>query len=340
MKDRFLAHALPLIAASGLVLAACGADDGSGGESTSNGASVAAAFYPLAFVAERVAGEHASVENLTEPGVESHDLELTARQVGQVADADLVVHLAGYQPAVDAAIEQNASGAVLDAASTVELLPDTHEHDDEHNEDEDGHDDHEHDDHEHEEHEHDDEAHDDHGHGELDGDPHLWLDPANMAAIAADTADMLAEIDPDNADAYHANASQLSDELNELDGELASGLAQCERSLIVVSHEAFGYLTTRYGLDQLGVAGLDPDSEPSPARVSEVHSTVEAEGITTVFYERLSSPAVVESLANDLGLEIAVLDPIEGLTDETADEDYFSLMRENLEAIRAANECA
>ncbi|WP_166354965.1 metal ABC transporter substrate-binding protein [Phytoactinopolyspora limicola] len=358
MTTRFLARGLALLAASGLFIAGCGADDAddtpaqaAGGD----GPTIAAAFYPLAFVAERVAGDHASVESLTQPGVESHDLELTGRQVGTVVDADVVVYLEGYQPAVDAAIEQDGSGVAFDVATVVDLIPDDHDdhgHDDDHDDHghDDDHDDHGHDD-DHDDHGHDDDHddhghdddHDDHGHdhdhGDLDGDPHLWLDPTNMALIADGVADALSDVDPDHADTYRANAEQLRAELEELDDEYQTGLAQCERTLIVVSHEAFGYLAHRYGLDQLGVAGIDPDAEPSAARVAQVHDTIREQNVTTIFYERLTSPDVVEAIAGDLGLETAVLDPIEGLTDETIDEDYFSLMRSNLDALRAANGC-
>ncbi|WP_187361161.1 metal ABC transporter substrate-binding protein [Phytoactinopolyspora mesophila] len=382
MTRRSFTRGLAVLATSGLLLASCASDDGSSDDTNSSddassdgdGPAILAAFYPLAFVAERVAGEHGSVENLTQPGVESHDMELTGQQVGSVADADFVLYLEGFQPAVDAAIEQSSSGPVLDVAQVVELIPDDHDHghedddhgheddddhghedDDDHgHEDDDDHgheddDDHGHeddDDHGHEDdaHGHEDDAHghedDAHDHGDLEGDPHLWLDPANMAAIAEGVADVLAEINPEHADTYHANAEALQAELEELDEDFRDGLAQCERTLIVVSHEAFGYLANRYGLEQLGVAGLDPDSEPSAARVAEVHDTVREEGITTVFYEPLTSPDVIEAIAGDLGLETDVLDPIEGLTDDTLDEDYISLMRANLEALRAANGCS
>ncbi|WP_165367713.1 metal ABC transporter substrate-binding protein, partial [Phytoactinopolyspora endophytica] len=353
MKSCFFTRGLTALAVSGLVLAGCGSDDEStdDGASTGDGPSVTAAFYPMAFIAERVAGEHATVENLTQPGVESHDMELTAQQVGSLSDAELVLYLRDFQPAVDEAIDQNSSGVTVDAAEVVELRPDEHDHDhddeddhgddaaDDHTDDEghdednghdhdeeeaddhddtedeaDEHEDHaddhgsddadhdedehdeaaddEHDEGEHED-EHDEATDDGHDHGDLDGDPHLWLDPTNMATLAHAIADELAELDPDNADSYDANAHEVMDELDELDEEFEAGLAQCERSLIVVSHEAFGYLADRYALEQLGVAGLDPDSEPSPARVAEVHDTIEDEGVTTVFYERLSSPDVV-----------------------------------------------
>lgn len=333
MNLRTRALLLPLAAATGLTLAACGSD---GAGASSDGPTVVTSFYPLAFVAERVAGDHARIENLTQAGAEPHDLELAARQVGQIVDADLVVFLHGFQPSVDAAVEQNAEGSALDAGELVELIPegaeghtdeDTGEHHDEPEGDA-----------------HADEpagdSHEGHDHGDLEGDPHIWLDPANMVAITEAVAGRLAELDPDHADDFQANADALVAELEAVDADYEAGLAQCERRVFVTSHAAFGYLADRYGLDQVGISGIDPDAEPSPERIAEVHDVVAHEGVTTIFYERLVSPKVAETLASDLGVEAAVLDPIEGLTDDTADQDYLTLMRANLAALAQANGCS
>jgi zinc transport system substrate-binding protein len=328
-------RAVPALAAvAGLVVAGCGADD-TGGAAGRDGAAVLAAFYPLAYATERVAGPDATVENLTQPGVDAHDLELTGQQVGQIADADLVVYLRGFQPAVDEAIAQNAADRSVDVSELLHLLDDDHGHDEAHDDD----DDHAHDDDDDHAHD-DDEADDGHDHGDLDGDPHVWLDPTNMAVITEAVADRLGELLPDQAEQFHDRAHALEEELAELDTEYRDGLASCERRVFVTSHAAFGYLAQRYDLEMVGIAGIDPDAEPSPARLAEVQHVVQDEGITTIFYERLVSPAVAQSLADDLGVSAAVLDPIEGLTDETADEDYFSLMRANLDALREANGCA
>jgi zinc transport system substrate-binding protein len=311
---------IPAALAAGLVLASCGADDAQ--SQAVDGPDVLASFYPLAFVAERVAGPDANVTNLTQPGGEPHDLELTGQQVAQIADADLVVYLAGFQPAVDEAVDQNAADQAVDVLGLVDVLEgDGDDHDDEAGgEDEDSH-----------------EEEDDH---DLAGDPHIWQDPANMARIAESVADQLAAIAPDEADDFQTRARELVAELDELDAEYQERLSNCERNLVVTSHDAFGYLANRYQLEMLGIAGLEPDADPSPARLADVQLVVETEGVTTIFYERLVSPAVAESLASDLGVETAVLDPVEGLTDDTADEDYLSLMRANLDALEEANGCS
>ncbi len=300
-----LTRVVAAVSAAALV-SGCGAlaDEGPG-----DGREVVASFYPLAWVTERVAGDDWTVTNLTTPGGEPHDLELGIGATADVADADLVVYLAGFQPAVDKAVGTTAAGATLDAADVVDLQPVA-----DHSEDEG----------------------DAHGHG--DEDPHFWLDPLRMAALGEGVADRLAELHPENADTYRENAEALADDLARLDQDYTAALADCQRDLVVVSHDAFGYLT-RYGLHFAPINGLSPDAEPSPATVAELTDVIEDEGVTTVFSERLASPAMAETLASDLDVETGVLDPIEGLTDETAGHDYLSLMQDNLQALQGANGC-
>jgi zinc transport system substrate-binding protein len=284
-------------------LTGCGAGSATSGEVPT----VTASFYPLAFVAERIGGSDVRVVNLTPPGVESHDVELTPRQVGEIAEADLVIYEKGFQPAVDEAVEQNAGDARVEVTEVVPL-----ERLDE------------------------DDSTDD---SDLAGDPHVWLDPTLLARVADAVADALAEVVPASADVIRERADALDAELAALDEEISTGLAQCERNVVVTTHEAFGYLARRYGLEMVGISGLSPDAEPSPARLGEVRDVIADEGVTTIFYETLVSPKVAETLADDLGIRTAVLDPIEGLTDQTEDEDYVTLMRANLRALEEANGC-
>ncbi|GAB6986363.1 metal ABC transporter substrate-binding protein [Nocardioides pyridinolyticus] len=300
------------------LLAGCSALSDSA--TSADGVEVATAFYPLQFVTQRVAGSHATVENLTAPGGEPHDLELTVRETAVVSTADLVVLLHDFQPSVDDAVDTNAEGATLDVADAVELRPA-------------GAGDHGHDEAAEEEHEEEGEEHD---HG--DTDPHFWQDPLLMADLGDAVADELADLDPDHADDYRANADDLRADLEELDAAYEGGLAGCERHTVVVAHDAFGYLA-RYGLEFEPINGLSPDAEPTPADLAHLQELIQDEGITTVFYESLVSPDIAEQLASDAGVETAVLDPVEGLTDETADEDYLSLMEQNLTALEEANGC-
>lgn len=312
--------ALATALASTALLAGCGGSDAAAG----NGRSAVAAFYPLAWVTDRVAGDTWEVDNLTQPGQEPHDLDLTIAQTAALESADLVVLQEGFQPAVDAAAG-NTDAPVLDAAVTVDLIPATegdHDHEDEHSE---------------KEHSEDEHAEEEHDHGDLD--PHFWLDPLLVADFADAVADELGEVDAENAQTYADNAADLRAELEALDEDYTTGLASCERSTTVVSHQAFAYLE-RYGLEFEAIAGLSPDAEPTAADLAHLQEVIEADGVTTVFSERLVSPKMAESLADDLGVTTGVLDPIEGLSDATAEEDYLSLMRANLTALEQANGCS
>lgn len=309
--------AAAVLAATAL-LAGCGAE----GAGSTGGREVVASFYPLAWVTERVVGDNWTVTNLTTPGGEPHDLELSIDTTAALADADLVVYLTGFQPAVDDAVATNAQGATLDAADVVDLAPVQDHSEPGHVEDE------------------QDDAHageeDDHGDGDLD--PHFWQDPARMATLADAVAEQLAELDADNAEQYRENAAEVIEELTALDRDYEQGLRSCERDVVVVSHDAFGYLA-KHGLHLEPIAGLSPDAEPTPATLARLADLIREEGLTTVFSERLASAKLADSLASDLDLRTAVLDPIEGLTDQTAQEDYLSLMRANLEALQEANGC-
>lgn len=322
----------PLSLAAALALSSCASGSGDPSAGTAGdageGLTVQASFYPLQYVTERVGGDLVQVESLTPAGAEPHDLELSPAAVDGLRTADAVVYLSGFQPAVDDAVAQAAPEHALDAVHAGVEGEEAHSAE-EHGAAEES---------------HGGEAHSeeapagDDGHGHGGEDPHFWLEPDRLAAVATEVAHELAEVDPDNAETYESNAEELATELAALDEEFAAGLATCERDTIVVSHDAYGYLADKYDLEQVAIAGLDPDTEPSPARLAEIGKVVEAEGVTTVFSESLVNPKVAETLAAEHGIETAVLDPVENQSDESA--DYQQVMRNNLEALRTALDCA
>lgn len=300
--NRLVATATGAALLGSVVLSGCAAFTNESA-STADGVQVAAAFYPLQYVADRVAGDHATVENLTSPGNEPHDLELSPRETADVASADLVVYQRGFQSAVDDAVDQSATGDLVDVTDVIDLVPFR-----------------------------------DHGVDSDELDPHFWQDPLLLADVGDAVAEHLAKVDPDNAGDYEANAADLRTDLEQLDQEYSKGLSDCERGTVVVSHDAFGYLQ-RYGLTMAAILGLSPDAEANPADLARLQELIHDEGVTTVFSESLASPETAEQLADDTGVKSAMLDPLEGLSDETADEDYFSLMRGNLSALEEANGC-
>jgi zinc transport system substrate-binding protein len=264
-----------------------------------------AAFYPLAWAAEQVGGTVVDVSDLTPSGVEPHDLELKASQVRDLSDADLVIYMgSGFQPAVDDVAGQLDADHRLDALEGRDLLRGTPEE------------------------------------GEADAsqtDPHIWLDPSIMATIVDDVATRLAEIDPDHADQFDANSAVLQEELASLDEEFRAGLNNCDRHDIVTSHAAFAYMAAAYGLEQVSVAGIDPESEPTPGRLAEVARFVTDNGVTTIFFEELAPQDVADTLARETGAKIEVLTPIET---QPSNGTYLDAMEANLAALREALDCA
>jgi zinc transport system substrate-binding protein len=163
-------------------------------------------------------------------------------------------------------------------------------------------------------------------------DPHVWLDPVRYAYQARLIAEALRR--PEGAKPFGAR-------LLKLDADFERGLARCDRRQIVTSHAAFGYLAHRYRLEQIALTGVTPEAEPTARDLERLVEQVERSGATTIFFETLVSPRLAETVARETGAETAVLNPLEGLTEDeiAAGEDYFSLMRENLRTLREALGC-
>ncbi|MER7704733.1 metal ABC transporter substrate-binding protein [Kitasatospora sp. NPDC097605] len=317
MIRRHARSALALTAtalAAALTLTACGSGGGQGADDRLN---VVASFYPMEFLATKIGGEHVKVTGLTAAGVEPHDLELTAKQVGRVQKADAIVYLKGLQPTVDKAVAGSGAKFKVDATAAVPLedhhLAEDHAEGEGHTEG-DGH---------------------DHHHDEAAGDPHIWLDPTRYAAVARSVGTEFAKADPAHADDYRKNTEELVGRLTALDQEFKDGLKDAKNRTFVTSHAAFGYLAEAYGLTQVSINGVDPESEPTPARLADVQKAAKENGVTTIFFETLASPRLAETVAKDLGLRTAVLDPLEGVKDQAKD-DYLTVMRQNLANLQAA----
>ncbi|WP_326817069.1 metal ABC transporter substrate-binding protein [Streptomyces sp. NBC_01762] len=272
---------------------------------------VVASFYPMQFLAEEIGGTHVSVTTLTKPGVEPHDLELSPRQIGGLGDADYILYLKGIQPAVDDAIVQSGVRNSVDAAKLTTL----EDHGTETGGDEHGH------------------AHEGEGAG---ADPHIWLDPVKYAEVAEGVGKSLEKADPNHAADYRTNTDALVKKLDALNTSYRKGLSDTATKTFITTHSAFGYLAERYGLIQEGIAGVDPESEPSPARVKDIHTIAEKNKATTVFFETLASDKTAKTVARDTGLKTDVLDPLEGITAKSKGDNYIEVMQSNLAALQKA----
>lgn len=258
----------------------------------------AVAAYPFAWLLRQVGGPDVQVVDLVKGGAEPHDVELGPRQVAQVQASDLVVGLKGFQPALDDAVEDRRSLLDLGGAMGERTAADG-----------------------------------------LGGtpvlDPHVWLDPSRMAAAARVVGDRLATVTPARAAAFRQRAASTSARLLQLDASFRTGLARCPRRDLVTGHAAFGYLASRYGLQQVGVTGTNPEGEPSPARVADVVRYARSHDVRTVFVAP-GEPNTAGTVASELGIGTTPLDTLEA---ERPGEDYVSVMQRNLRALRTGLGC-
>ncbi|WP_330457745.1 metal ABC transporter substrate-binding protein [Streptomyces sp. NBC_00820] len=280
---------------------------------------VVTSFYPMAFLAERIGGDHVHVTSLTSPGQEPHDLELSPLQIAGIQDSDAVLYLKNLQPSVDDAVAQSPVRTKIDAASLTTL--------EEHGTEVGGH-----------AAAHDTpDAHDPGDHAESAGlDPHIWLDPVRYAQVAGGVGKAFEKADPEHAADYRRNTAALVKQLGRLNTEFEDGLAHTRTRVFITTHAAFGYLAERYGLTEEAINGLDPESEPSAARVKELQKLARADHVGTVFYETLVSDDTAKTIAGDAGLRTDVLDPIEGITGKSRGKDYLAVQRANLKALQQA----
>jgi len=271
--------------------------------STSDRVELVAAAYPFAWAAQQVGGDDVRVSDLVRGGGEPHDVELGPRQVETIGRADLVVFLPGFQPAVDDAVRvTDASGLDLSGPAQVRG------------------------------------AGSDLADAPPGGiDPHVWLDPVRMKQIVLALHDRLIRVDPDHAGDYRKRATTAVAELDRLDAFFRAQLADCQRKDVVTAHTAFSYLVDRYSLRQVGVSGIDPENEPTPARVAKVAQLAQRLGVTTVYFESAASPGLAKTVADEIGARTAILDPIEQVA---SGDDYLSVMRRNAAALHEGLGCA
>lgn len=285
---------------------------------------VMASFYPMYDFATKVGGDKVEVTNMVPAGTEPHDWEPAATDVKNLEEADVFIYngagMEHWTEDVLGALD-NKELKVVEASRGLTLL-EGKEEDEEETEDSSS----------------DSDASDESTDSEITYDPHVWLDPLNAKAEMENIKNAFVEADPDNKDYYEQNYEIYAEKFDQLDKEYKDGLADTKSKDLITSHEAFGYLCQAYGLNQVGIEGLSPDSEPDASRMNEIIKFAKENNVKTIFFEELVSPKVSETIADEIGAKTAVLNPLEGLTDDeiSAGEDYFSVMESNLKTIEDA----
>lgn len=304
-----------------LLAGAAGCADG---EDSDGRLSVYTSFYPMYYFAAAIGGEKAAVHNMVSPGEDAHSYELTPKQMAGLGKADIFIYNgAGFEAWAETALNSisNKKFTVVKAADAVTLI------------DAEGHG--------HDEHDDEDEEHDGHDHGEYD--PHIWLSPLNAKLILKQIADAFAAKDAENAEYYQNNYAEYAAKLDALHAEYKQGLSDKVIDKIVVSHRSFGYLCHEYGLEQISIQNISKDDDATGQTIPNIVGQIKKFEIKVIFYEEFGTEANAKAIKAELDKDkydvtLAVLSPIENLTksQSAAGLDYLSVMRQNLEALKAA----
>lgn len=272
----------------------------------SSGMAIYTSFYPMYFLASEIAGDKAKVISLVPAGVEPHDWEPKPRTVAELQEADMFIYNgAGMETWVDNVMPtlQKSGIRIVEASKGIELLSNNEK----------------------------DEAN-------LIYDPHVWISPAKYKQQAQNIFEELSTLDSDNKDYYRANYEKLAKELDKLDSDYRQAVAGFKSKVFIVSHSAFGYLASEYGLTQLAIRGVTPQSEPSPAKLAELTEICRENNIKYIFFESLVSPKLSQTLADEVGAEILILNTGQGISEEEIKqgENYITIMYDNLENLEKA----
>ncbi len=268
---------------------------------------VAASFYPVYFFTSEVGGDKAEVKNITPAGSEPHDFEPSAQDIAKIENSRMLVLNGGVEAWADKIRETLKGKNVLIVVAGEGLLTKKLTEN-----------------------------------GEKMKDPHIWLDPILAKKEASKITEGFGKIDPGNNFYYRENEKKLDEKLARLDQKYKEGLHNCKQKDIITSHAAFGYLASRYGLNQVSIAGLSPDEEPSAKQLAKVAKFAKEHNVKYIFFEKLVSPKLSETITREIGANTLVLDPIEGLSDDEIKQgkNYFTVMEENLKNLQIALECS
>lgn len=295
-----------------LVITGCGAInsttnslDAGSASNTEHKLTVYTSVYPMYDFTQKIAGDKIILKNLVPAGTEPHEWEPTPSDIADLEKADVLIYNgAGMEPWLDKVLNSINPEKLktVEASKEVKLLNNT------------------------------DEA------KSKGTDPHVWLDPMSAKKEMSAIKDALVSIDPANKDYYEKNYEDNAAQLDQLDQEYKSAVAQFSKKDIVVAHQAFSYLCNAYGLNQVAIEGISADSEPSPARMAEIVEFAREKQLKYIFFEELVSPKVAQTIAQETGAATAVLNPFEGSMDsgQQAGKDYFSVMRDNLKVLKQA----
>lgn len=286
-------------------------------ENNSSKIKVVTSFYPLYFFTSEIVGDKADVSNLIPSGAEPHGYEPTARDMTLIESSNLLVlnggGLEGWGENIQSNLNKDKTKVVVAGEGLTTKIMEEEEH----------------------------EEHAEEGHHHDGIDPHIWLSPILAQQMVDKIEFGLSEVDPNNSSYYKSNAEILKNKLSVLDEEFRNGLVSCGSKDIITSHAAFAYLASAYGLNQIPIAGLSTEEEPSSKEMAEIVKFAKANNVKYIFFESLISPKLSETIAKEIGAQTLLLNPIGGLTEDeiNSGKDYFTEMRSNLANLKIALQC-
>ena len=335
------------ILSSILFIAACGQQEEA---TTAEGGQldIYTTVYPLQYFTERIGGNEVKVQSIYPPGANEHTFEPTQKDMIALADADLFFYIGlGLEGFVENAkktlAEENVEMvAVIDGVpdSALEVNEDEHDHHDKEGTDEHDHEGHEEDSAEADEHNHDSEengdGHEGHEHG--DTDPHVWISPKISQDLALTVKNKLVEVSPENEKLFEENYQALVSELQQLDTDFEEMSHAASSKTFFVSHAAFGYLADTYGLEQIAIAGLNSQQEPSQKELTKIIDMAKEKNVEYILFEQNVNSKLTEVIQKEIGAESLVLHNLGVLSKEDIanEETYFTLMQKNLEILKTA----
>lgn len=322
MKNKSIISIIVLIFFTFLV--GCNSDS----QSSEGKLKVYTTIFPLEDFTKKIGGEHVEVKSVYPPGADAHTFEPSTKTMSEMASADAFIYTGvGVEGFADKAkdVLENEEVKVVTAAQEIELMKE-----DEHAHEEDAH--------EEDEHAHEEDAHEENEHNHADGDPHVWLSPTLSISLAENIKNALVELKPEAKKDFEANFKSIKEELEALDSEYKETMESAKTNKILVSHAAYGYWEEQYGLEQISVNGLSPTQEPSQKQLTEIIAKAKENNIQYVIFDQNISGKIAEVVKNEIKAEALTLHNLEAATEEDVKnkEDYFSLMRKNLETLEKA----
>lgn len=269
---------------------------------------VSTSFYPLYFLASTIGGDKVDITNIVPSGAEPHDYEPTSQDMVKMESSRLIIINGGGLEVWGENIKNNINprNTVIIMAGEGLTTQSISEN------------------------------------GQASIDSHIWLNPLLAGKMVDKIVQVFEQVDPLNKNYYQSNANALKIKLGNLDEAYKKGLSTCQKKDIISSHAAFGYLATAYGFNQVSIAGLSPDAEPSPQQLADIVKFAKINQLKYIFFERLVSPKLAQTIATEVGAQTLVLNPLEGLSDQDISQgkNYLTLMQDNLINLEIALQCS